>query len=265
MGALFSGVRCYRGAFTCILAFCLLCIAGCGPSLSTPEQVKKFEKAGLFKSESIDSATVGGKQIGPYRVVSGDILEFQVPAVLRVISSDLPEWLRPVPGRKSFEPYLARVSNAGSITLPIVGKLTVAGLTPAEIESSVVSAFYPKYVVNRPMVLCQVSKYQRETQRVFTVLGLVGKPNAFPYPPDVQYNLMEVLAFAGGLDMVADPRYVRIYRQDYSGEIVTATFGIDSKSLANAYSVIIKPGDVIYVDHTLVTRTNKFLSDVFSL
>ena len=37
------------------------------------------------------------------------------------------------------------------------------------------------------------------------------------------------------------------------------------KALKEAYQVAIKPGDVIYIDHTLRTRTNKFLSDVFHI
>jgi hypothetical protein len=76
---------------------------------------------------------------------------------------------------------------------------------------------------------------------------------------------METLAFAGGLDMVADPRFVKIYRQAADGKIICATFAIDSKSLANAYRIVIRPGDVIYVDHTLQTRTNRFLSDVLHI
>jgi len=96
-------------------------------------------------------------------------------------------------------------------------------------------------------------------------MGLVNIPNAFPYPPDVQYNLMEALAFAGGLNMTADPRYVKIYRQHTSGEVVSATFGVDSDSLIGAYGVAIKPGDVVYVDHTLRTRVNQFLADVLQI
>jgi len=115
------------------------------------------------------------------------------------------------------------------------------------------------------MVVCEVKKYQNESERIFTVMGLVNNPNAFPYPSDVQYNLMEALAYAGGLDMVADPRYLKIYRQDATGDIVTATFGIDSKALADAYSTAVKPGDVIYVDHTLRTRTNQLLSNILRI
>lgn len=256
----------HKSSLLCAFASCLLWLTGCGPSLSSSEKIIEFEKAGPFGSEiSLEGAARGKTRIGPYRVVSGDILEFQMPAILRVISSNISEWLRPAYGDRDIEPYLVRVSDADTITLPIVGKLPVAGKTLGEIEEMVINAYHPKYVVDPPMVVCQVLKYQRENERVFTVLGLVNKPDAFPYPPDVQYNLMEALAFAGGLDMIADPHFVKIFRQDASGKVITATFGVDTKSLTKAYSVAIKPGDVVYVEHTLSTRTNKFLSDVFQL
>jgi hypothetical protein len=76
---------------------------------------------------------------------------------------------------------------------------------------------------------------------------------------------MEALAFAGGLNMTADPRYVKVFRHDVDGKITSATFSVDSKSMANAYGVRIKPGDVIYVDHTLRTRMNQFLADVLQI
>jgi polysaccharide export outer membrane protein len=244
---------------------CLLLLTGCGPKLSSPEQLQEFRKAGPVATGSEVVGLGGASHIGPYRVVPGDILEFQMPAVLRVISTEFTEWLKPVYGRRDYEPYLVRVTEEGYITLPIVGEIHVGGMTLSEIEATVIDAYYPKYVVNRPMVVCEVQKYQRENERVFTVMGLVRNPNAFPYPPDVQYNLMEALAYAGGLDMTADPHYVKVYRQDESGEIVSATFSIDSKKILDAYAVAIKPGDLVYVDHTLQTRFNQFISDVFSI
>lgn len=248
----------------CILCLLIL-LSGCGQKLSSPEEIKKFEQAGPISKDNVIVGLGGIRQVGPYRVIPGDILEFQMPAVMRVVSSEFTEWLKPIYGRKDYEPYLVRVSEEGEIILPIVGRLDAADKTLSEIEAMVLDAYYPKYVVNPPMVVCEVAKYRRENERVFTVMGLVNKPDAFTYPPDVQYNLMEALAFAGGLDMVADPRYLKIYRQDDSGEIVSATFGIDSKSFIGAYAVLIKPGDVIYVDHTFRTRLNQFLADSFDL
>ena len=249
--------------------FLLIFAAGCGPKVSPPDVVSEFERAGPIRSEAEVAGIYGvtglKSHVGPYRVISGDILEFQMPVVLRVISSDLAAWLRPVYGRRDAEPYLARVSQTGTIILPIVGELHVAGKTLAQIEASVIDAYHPKYVVNPPMVVCEVKKYQMESQRVFAVIGLVKESGVFPYPGDVQYTLMEALAFAGGLDMVADPRYLKIYRKDAGGALVSATFSVDSKSMIETYATVIKPGDLVYVDHTLRTRANQFLSDVFHI
>ena len=257
-------IRYSEFGWVCVAVWWLLFLAGCGGPLSGPEELAGFAKAGPARSEAdFQNATGIKSQAGPYRVMSGDILEFQMPAVLRVISSDLPDWLKPISGHNYIEPYLVRVTPEGTITLPIVGQIPAAGRTLAEIEALVIDAYYPKYVVSRPMVVCEVKKYQSESERVFAVLGLVNKSGVFPYPPDLQYNLMEALAFAEGLDMVADPRYVKIYRQDSNGKVMAATFGVDKKSLADAYSVVVKPGDLIYVDHTLRTRINRFMADVF--
>jgi len=250
------------GAQSFLILACIFELIGCGPKASEPEEVKTFQQAGPL-SELKDGQNFTYR--GPYRVVNGDILEFQMSTVLRVISADIAEWLKPVYGHKEIEPHLTRVDEKGEITLPIIGKVFVDGKTLAEIEDTVSALYYPKYTVNPPMIVCQVSKYRRENERVFTVMGLVNKPNAFPYPPDVQYNLMEGLAFAGGLDMIADPRYVKIFRQDASGKVVAATFSIEGKNLAEAYSVMIKPGDVIYIDHTLSTRMNRFLAEVLQI
>jgi len=226
--------------------------------------MREFAKVGPLAIGGDIVGLTGGHHPGPYRVVPGDILEFQLPFALRIITSEFTEWLKPGYARRDYESYLVRVDNAGTITLPIVGELPAAGRTLSEIEALVIDAYHPKYVVNHPMVVCKVATYQMESERVFTVMGLVNRPDVFPYPADVQYNLMESLASAGGLDMTADPRYVKICRQDASGEIGSAIFRVDGKSLLDAYGVPIKPGDVIYVDHTLRTRINVFLSNVFS-
>ena len=270
MKGLKRGIQRGKMVLGCALTFHLLFVAGCGPKVSSPDMVMEFKKAGPIRSEAEAEAASYGvtglkSHVGPYRVIPGDILEFQMPAVLRVISSDLPEWLRPVYGRKDVEPYLVRISLAGFITLPIVGELHVAGKTLAQIEASVIDAYHPKYVVNPPMVVCEIKKYQRESERVFAVIGLVQNSGVFPYPADVQYTVMEALAFAGGLDMVADPRYLKIYRKDGGGDLVSATFSVDKRSMDDTYALVVKPGDLIYVDHTLRTRVNKFVADALHI
>jgi protein involved in polysaccharide export with SLBB domain len=104
---------------------------------------------------------------------------------------------------------------------------------------------------------------------LFSVLGLVNNPGNFPYPPDAQYNLMQALAFAGGLDRATEPRYATIYRLKPDGTIVSAVFEVvnvrNSSQLKEALNNVIKPGDIIAVEHTPRTRTKMFLDKVFRL
>jgi len=481
-----QSIQYWKIVFECTIAIYLLCLTGCHPALSSDEQIRRFEKAGpITPKVDIDSVLRAKIHTGYYQVVPGDILELQMPAALRIISSDLSNWFKPVSGHDDVEPYLFRVSDAGTITLPIVGEMTVAGKKLTEIEIAVVNAYYPRYVANFPSVVCKVKEYQyrnvtvvgavvqpglyrlhsdemslvaalmkaggivaegassiiiqhaarsgedeppkttgstaltaparrldaekkevdlafqqndfpntkgrltvsrgkkvlhsaevdvasekeraafvknlgklhQDTRRgcieqalsqlakkierislgeplhkysndneekesnniaehelnapdtepakvstagpansekiilpvkglnipfadvalhdgdiveverfdpaVFTVLGPVEKPGTFDYPPDIQYNLMQALAFAGGPDLILNPRYVTIYRQDTNGEIVSATFELHRKSLAKASKIKIKPGDVISVEMTPETRARMILKEMF--
>jgi polysaccharide export outer membrane protein len=104
---------------------------------------------------------------------------------------------------------------------------------------------------------------ERFKPRLFTVMGLVTKAGAFEYPVDQTYHLVQALAFAGGINETADPRYVKIYRQDAGGGIVAATLRIGDEHWAKAARIPIRPGDVVSVEHTDRTRTRTVLADLF--
>jgi protein involved in polysaccharide export with SLBB domain len=103
----------------------------------------------------------------------------------------------------------------------------------------------------------------RLNTQVFTVLGLARNPGTFPYPTDVRYNLAQAVAFAGGGDDVADPRYVSVYRQDATGALVSARFKREGNSLAKAATLPIHPGDIIFIEQTFRTRTRQFFNSFF--
>jgi protein involved in polysaccharide export with SLBB domain len=107
-----------------------------------------------------------------------------------------------------------------------------------------------------------------ETQYV-SVLGLVSAPGRFPYPAEARYTLAETLALAGGLDLVADPRYVTIYRPKTDGTVASATFQLvnpkKQEELTDRLALILKPGDVVSVEHTPRTRTNVFLDRILRI
>jgi len=100
---------------------------------------------------------------------------------------------------------------------------------------------------------------------VFTVVGLVHRPGAYPYPAGARYTLMDALAMAGGVDAVADPRFVRVYRRDASGQVVDATFRLTGTSVVGAPSVALRPGDIVAVENTPRTHLNLLLAEVLQL
>ncbi len=100
----------------------------------------------------------------------------------------------------------------------------------------------------------------------FTVVGLVSKPGAHEYPPEIEYNLMQALAIAGGVDRIADPPFATVFRKDLeSGEIIPATFKIKGDSIVEASGLEIKPGDVISIGHTKGSWTRAFMKEVFRI
>lgn len=106
----------------------------------------------------------------------------------------------------------------------------------------------------------EVERYEPDR---FTVVGLVDNPGAHEYPPETEYNLMQALAIAGGVDRIADPPFATIFRKDVqTGEIIPATFQIKGDRLVEASALPIKPGDVISVGHTKGSWTRSFMATV---
>jgi protein involved in polysaccharide export with SLBB domain len=229
--------------------------SGCGPTASTYEQIEQFNETDQVAFTTDANSAAATSQTSIYRVIPGDVLEFQMPTVLSAKSADLSDLVKDV------KPFLSRVSDTGTVTLPVVGELRVAGMAVYEIENAVVSAYYPEYVRNRPTVVCKVSEHISKKQ--FTVMGLVNKPGVFEYPPEATYSVLDALAYAGGLHLVADPEYVTIYRRDAYGQVKAVTVKINRKSMAEISKIMVRPGDVIAAEMTARERANMVLANVF--
>jgi protein involved in polysaccharide export with SLBB domain len=88
---------------------------------------------------------------------------------------------------------ILRVNGQGEITMPLVGVVQVAGLTPQETEKRLAELSNARFLVN-PQVSVEVKEFRH--QRV-AVTGAVGKPG--PYEIIGPRTLLEVLSMAGGL------------------------------------------------------------------
>jgi len=172
-----------------------ICLAGCGDQVRLPsaEQLAEFESAGPIRpTVDLDRLVRARRDGGLYRVVLGDVLELTMPTILQVVTAErleLPERVSP------FTPYLCRVGESGSITLPIVGQIEVAGKSLAEIESAIIDAYHPKYIGDRPSVLARVAEYKMAT---ISISGAVTKPGVYELRSD-RMSLVALLMEADGI------------------------------------------------------------------
>jgi polysaccharide biosynthesis/export protein len=157
--------------------------------------------------------------------------------------------LRPLPGLSGGEYRLApgdmvriitygedpltgefRVSDRGSIALPLAGSVNAAGQTPHQLEEAVAAVLKKRGMLTKPSVSVEVSTY-----RPIYVLGEVNKPGQYPYQPGM--TMVSAAAVAGGFTYRAV--------QDYASVVRT----VDSDSVEGKVSreELVQPGDVITV------------------
>ncbi len=184
----------------------LLCFVGCSDEVQpvTTEHLTRFRNAG-FRQPSIDvdhlvSAKIGG---GPHRALPGEVLELTMPTILQIVTADEPE----ISGKMA--PHICRISDAGTITLPVVGELTVQGKTLTEIESAVISAYYPEYTVTQPSVFASILEYKTAD---VSITGAVNKPGIYSLRTD-QMSLVALLMEAEGI-VDGGAAFIRVVHAD---------------------------------------------------
>jgi len=136
-----------------------------------------------------------------------------------------------------------RVSASGDFTLPLIGKVTAAGKTVAELQADIAEKMQDKFIEN-PQVTVYVKEYL--SQRV-TVEGAVRTPGL--YPLTGRTSLLQVMALSGGLDQYANPSGVVIYRQ-IDGQRHAAVFDIRKIRSGAISDPEVFGSDVVVVDYS---------------
>ena len=111
-----------------------------------------------------------------------------------------------------------RVANDGSVTLPYIGAVQVAGLTMSQARSFLYEKYSADYYVN-PQIDMTISSYK---QKRVNVQGMVNQQGFVVFPPEEKMSLMGAIALAGGWNgnRLAD-KTVKLIRKDSNGELKT--------------------------------------------
>jgi protein involved in polysaccharide export with SLBB domain len=138
-----------------------------------------------------------------------------------------------------------QVASDGTVDLPYIQTVLVAGYEPQEIARIIRQKLIEKKVLVDPIVVVQVKEYK---SRTVILLGQIAKPGSFPLAPGI--TLMQVISLAGGLTQIADDNNVTLTRK-YDKGTKTVTISVDAITDGNAPDVPLQAGDRIYVPSRL--------------
>jgi polysaccharide export outer membrane protein len=139
----------------------------------------------------------------------------------------------------------ATIRPDGTITMPLVGDLPAAGLTPSALKAKIkegLDKFLKLQAGNEVTVAIKSWKSYR-----FTLEGEVGKPGVFT--SDQYVRVSEAVAMAGGLTRFAKRDGVILLRPDAKGNV--RQIPLDYDQLASGkrldMNIFVLPGDTIWV------------------
>jgi polysaccharide export outer membrane protein len=131
-----------------------------------------------------------------------------------------------------------QVRPDGRITMPLVGDLAAAGLTPLALDETITNAL-KEYMTNPVVTVIVVEA----TPPTVYVMGEVNAPGPVPMRPGM--TALEALALAGGFKDFAKTSDIRIIRRGGSGEPMR--FNYKDAINGGERAIALKPGDTIVV------------------
>lgn len=124
-----------------------------------------------------------------------------------------------------------RLTDVGTISVPMLGEVKAAGLTMAALEAQL-TADFKKYLIS-PKVTVSMQQY-----RDIFVNGQVYKPGNFPFQPGL--TVRKAVAVAGGFkDRASQSHIAIIHESDVTHTPVQADL-----------ATLILPGDIITVEES---------------
>ena len=136
-----------------------------------------------------------------------------------------------------------RVSEDGSITLPLAGNIALAGMTKDEVEKLIARVLIERNLVKNPQVSVFIKEYQSQ---VVSLIGAVTKPGIYQLVGRV--TLLDIISQAGGFKENA-ANEIFVLREGKSE--AAATIRIDLEDLTvngnPKLNIPLQPGDVINI------------------
>jgi polysaccharide export outer membrane protein len=159
-------------------------------------------------------AQQAGSELSSYKLGSGDMIS------IRVLGED------------ELKRERVRLSDAGTISFPVLGEIRVKGMTVGSLEEYITKGLKGRYLVN-PQVNVTIDEY-----RNFFINGMVEKPGGYPYAPGL--TVRKAISLAGGFKERASREKINIIRDDDPSQ---APKRVDMNAA-------VRPGDILTIEES---------------
>jgi polysaccharide export outer membrane protein len=131
-----------------------------------------------------------------------------------------------------------RISNKGTITLPLLGELHVEGLKIEEAQNLIAKELSKQ--IKSPAVSVELVNFK------ITVIGEVNRPASIIVPGD-QVNLLEALGMAGDMTVYGKRENVLVIRETNGVRNMTR-LNLNDKNVYDSPYFQLKQNDIVYVE-----------------
>ena len=142
-----------------------------------------------------------------------------------------------------------RIEGDGTVSLALVGKVKLAGMTVGESKSLITDLYNRDYLVDPQISLLVVSF----SPKVLHILGSVRSPGVVNIPPDRDLTLTEALSMVGGVTRMGNPRAIKIKRVDQDGR--TRQMEVNFSKVVqdpDVKDIVLNEGDTIWVPERII-------------
>jgi len=218
-----------RGKYACALFFVLFLLTV--TSCTSKKDVIYFQDSEYFASRGMD------KTKHQVYIVTNDNLLIRVSALNPTAAEPFNSISQNVTysGNMEWRGYL--VDEKGEINFPVIGKISLAGLTKAAAESLLEEKI--AQFISNPVVNIRIMNYK------ISILGEVNRPGSYTIN-DEKISLPQALALAGDLTIFGERRNVQIFRMQ-NGEKKVYTVDLTSPEIFYSPFFYLQQNDLVYI------------------
>ena len=237
-----------------MLTVCAWMLAACTSYKNVPYLQDADVKGAMMAEEPLYDAKIMPKDLLTVTVNTTDP-EAAAPFNMTVQTAQNLATSRSTYSQPMLQQYL--VNNDGTIDFPVLGQLSVGGLTKSEAESMIREKLMP-YLKEVPIVTVRMANYK------ISVLGEVARPGTFTVSNE-KVNVLEALAMAGDLTIWGMRDNVKLVREDAQGKREIAQLDLTKSDIITSPYYYLQQNDILYVTPNKTKAKNSDVGSSTSL